>query len=1206
MKLFKKNLFFIFSVTLLCATYWYYTCISSTDHLSDIRQTEKFFLTKEEQLDSFLKQIVKQISNGQWPKDTELHPFYISIYRHDSLIFWNNNTVPIPTLTPSYFLASGLTKTQNGWYFAKTIEHELLTISVSFLVKREYAYQNEYLKNTFAFPSIEKMDAYLSLDEEVGYPIYSKNKQYCFSIVIPPYQALHSQDVFVLSCLILLTLVAFCGQISIYLQNYSSKLTYLFPVFLLVIRYLSLHFSWFSVLQHTEFFQANLYGTSFFFPSFFDYLLNVFLVLIIFQFYYGKLKFIRYKNDYLLPIFCLIFFFFVWDAIVYLFRGLIENSTIPLRIDRLFSLNSYSLLAILSIAVLGFSYFIAGKTLVRMIKNARWTMQKTINIAILIGGIYIFFTWCFLRVFSFSSLFPIFFLVLICLLEYRDFQQKHLILGMSLLILYAWECTFIMYQFNEKKEKIDRELYASQLITERDINTELEYDKLAATIRTDKFIQRIISSKYLYRSQDFEQQMENRHFNAFWERYECQFFLFNQDKNLLLATQQNNQAMFKRLNEIIEKHAEKSPINDAIFFVKDYTDQYSYIIREQVIGKNQEIASLFITLKSKKIPEEIGFPRLLISSQTVVMEHLENYTIARYHRGKLISNYGNFPYPTHFSAFKKCSTNRENKSRRVYFDYQGFNHLMYSRTAMLESDDDVVVLSTPNTTNLDRATSFSYLFCFFGILLLPIYVRLYARVHTRNNWSLSTKIRLILLGLVLTALVISGIGSAWFINNQSQEYVHTIIGEKMNAIEQQIRVKLAENNSDYNTELAYLSNIFKTDINIYDTNAYLLGTSRPKVFNIGLLSEQMNPIAKKEIFEQKQKQFIHREHIGSLYYHSAYANLYNENGDNKLCINLQYFGQQQQAEQQLYQYIEAVINIFVLLIAISTSASIILSNWITNPLRMLQEHFARIKIDNNEPINYHRNDEIGDLIAGYNQKIEELKVALQQMSQQQRELAWREFAQQIAHEIKNPLTPMKLSVQYLLQTSDRNDPQIENKIKKIGISLIEQIDVITRIVNEFATFAKIPQPYFQTTDIIPLIKNITEIFQQSSTTRFLLNIPTVCLLEADKSQLTQAFNNLFKNSLQAGASKIVISVDIRQAKVQIQIADNGKGMSEEEKKQVFIPHFTTKTTGSGIGLALVKQIITNHNGIISFESTQNKGTTFHIELPIKSIINLEK
>jgi nitrogen fixation/metabolism regulation signal transduction histidine kinase len=251
------------------------------------------------------------------------------------------------------------------------------------------------------------------------------------------------------------------------------------------------------------------------------------------------------------------------------------------------------------------------------------------------------------------------------------------------------------------------------------------------------------------------------------------------------------------------------------------------------------------------------------------------------------------------------------------------------------------------------------------------------------------------------------------------------------------------------------------------------------------------------------------------------------------------------------------------------------------------------------------NDEIGSIVRLYNEKIEELDRAAEQLTKTERESAWREMAKQVAHEIKNPLTPMKLSVQHLLRSYDVEDPKGSlEKIKKVVEGVIEQIDGLARIANEFSNFARMPEPQKEPHDFVQLIQNAVVVFQGND--KYQLEFKTEFkgkIIPVDKDQMVQVLNNLIKNAIQSfqnrGHGKIQVILEKNEDKkvLLVSVKDDGCGIGPENKKRIFIPRFTTKSTGSGIGLSLVKQIIENHGGEVSFSSKESEGSVFSFSIP---------
>lgn len=1202
-KIISKYSSWLFILFVGVAFFVLYFQIFSTNHYRELNKVRANFKQLENSIQQHKIKVDNAINSNQKFDEIYLKKVInLHVYKQDTLIYWSTNKIPVSKFEDIQFPANGLIKAQNGWYYAQSYQKGAYSYTLSFLIKNEYSYVNEYLENDFSNELNPKVKSSISLDESVGFPIYNQNKKYVFSILVNEYQPIALVDSIVLFCLLILWLSLIFFKITQLVLRIESNLIWLYPVSLICIRYCSLHFEWFGFFKNSEMYSPSLYGTNELFPNFLEYNINILTLFIVSYFVYKRLGTSKLKiNKFWFYIVCALPYI-VWQTLLFFFQGLIENSSIPLHIEELFKINVYSIIAIISMAIIGFMYFLINKTIVRLIKNNFYSLNKFFTIQLIFGISYVIAHQFYINNETLAtSFFPLLFVLSIALLEYKEFNQKHLILGMIMLALYAFVNAHIINDLSQKRSKSEKELYANQLLIEKDIVTELEYSNLVKSIRNDRFLQQMISAGFQLNFREFERAMERRHFNGFWERYECKFFLFNINGGSLLNLQGNSEDLLNNLNDYVNHHGIQSEIVPSIHYISDYIGQYSYIIREQINGRNGELATLFVTLKSKKIPEEIGYPRLLISSESTSLHHLDNYSIAKYHNNRLVSQFGSYNYPNSLRGLRK-----DNFKHLDNFNLNGYNHLI-----QFKSKNDVVILSNINITWLDTITSFSYLFCFFGLLLLPIYFRYYSSSFTLNSLTLSTKIQFTLIAIVVVALVVSAISSGIFIKNQYSTFSEIALKEKVHSVEDELsplinkekKLTIQDNGSFINYQLIGISKIFNTDINVYDKNGFLISTSRPNVFNSGLLSEQINPIAKKELILMDKSEFIHTENIGSLNYNSAYAPLYNKLGKTIGFINLQHFGQQEEVEHQIQQFLMSIISVFVLLIAGSVIIAIFAASWITNPLHMLQSYLSNIHLGkSNQYINYSKNDEIGALVKSYNKKIDELEYAAQQLAQSERESAWRDMAKQVAHEIKNPLTPMKLSVQHLVRSFDPNDENAQNKINRVCQSLIEQIDALTKIANDFSNFAKMQKAEFNAIDIVSLIRNAAELFSEGSQFEIIITGPEQCIVNGDKDQLLRVFNNLIKNSCQAISNKtdgkIVIEILKTGTFIKISVNDNGVGIPEIQQSKIFVPYFTTKSNGSGIGLAMVKQIIENHKGNIYFESEVNKGTTFIIELPL--------
>ena len=293
----------------------------------------------------------------------------------------------------------------------------------------------------------------------------------------------------------------------------------------------------------------------------------------------------------------------------------------------------------------------------------------------------------------------------------------------------------------------------------------------------------------------------------------------------------------------------------------------------------------------------------------------------------------------------------------------------------------------------------------------------------------------------------------------------------------------------------------------------------------------------------------------------------------------------------------------MLLFSFAVGATFIISNRITRPLRIIQLGLKRTQLGkSNEPLVWKRKDEIGSLVNEYNRMLEELQNSADRLAKSERESAWREMAKQVAHEIKNPLTPMKLSVQHLQRAWKDNHPQLHQIVERISQTLIEQIETLSSIATAFSDFAKMPKAENAMLHLEKIIETTVNLYSETENIKINYNASANkdLLLYADKDQLLRVFSNLIKNATQSippeREGQVNVEIETTPDHYIVAIKDNGTGISEEQVKKIFVPNFTTKTGGTGLGLAMVKSMVESMEGIVWFETVDGEGTTFFVKL----------
>jgi signal transduction histidine kinase len=474
--------------------------------------------------------------------------------------------------------------------------------------------------------------------------------------------------------------------------------------------------------------------------------------------------------------------------------------------------------------------------------------------------------------------------------------------------------------------------------------------------------------------------------------------------------------------------------------------------------------------------------------------------------------------------------------------------------------------------------------------------------------SLTRRIQSTVILLLLLSIAAVGITSSKLVSSQFDKDNEKQLLEKSNTILSELSGLLQKSDTitDISKELIDLTikkyaYVFNSEISIFDNSGSLYITSQPRLYELGLAAPLLNSEALHHLKNDLASSFCSRDKAGNLNYLSLYAPIYSANKKLLGYLNLPYFGKQSELINELSGIISTLINVYVILFIISILSGLILSGYITLPLRILKQQMAKVTLGTkNEAIAWQSDDEVGKLVMEYNAMIEKLEKSAGLLAKSERELAWREMAKQVAHEIKNPLTPMKLNLQYLQHVIKNNPDDFEERFTKASNNIIEQIDTLANIATEFSNFAKLPSGELEKVDLAEIIHSTVDLFEKENNITIKVNLHTPNLFVlADKEQMLRVFNNLLKNAIQATTDVSDPHIQINSKAYEdlylIAISDNGCGIPESLKQKIFTPNFTTKSTGSGLGLAMIKNIFDTIQAKIWFESEENKGSIFYLE-----------
>jgi len=881
----------------------------------------------------------------------------------------------------------------------------------------------------------------------------------------------------------------------------------------------------------------------------------------------------------------------------------VKNSTIIFDTNFLFELTSYSFIGLFTIILLFISFISFIQLVLDTFSNKAFkeyhlnTLLIITSIMFIIGG-YFYNSHVLLSVWSIAYL-----LINIGLKNGKNSFYK----SIAIVTIIALTFSYGLIHFGEEKELLKKEYLAKKIAKEKDPVAEYLFKELKQKIENDTLLKNNVAS-YWKKKNIIDKHITDKYFGGYWTKYEVNIITTCQEYDSLLIEEAgidvNCLSFFK---EKIEKEAEDPfNIDTTINFLYSEEGISSYLAQLTIQLPNQKSWFLFIEFFPKVFSKTEGYPELLLNQKEIeTVINPNQYSFAKYKNGKLVNNSGNFVYALSLDGkplFKNTKVSSLNFEKNSHLFYQG-------------DKKTVVVISSPQKTIFNYITTFSYLFLISFIITL--FFGLSLRISP-FDWHIaytdfSTKIQLFIISSIFFSFILFGWGTSYYIKKQHLEKNKKNITEKVQSVlielEQKLGSKKVLSLADYDEMTYYLikfSNVFYTDINLYSKTGLLLASSRSEIFNIGLIGEEMNPNAFYELSINGKSSFIHQENIGGLNYLSAYVPFRNDKNEILVYMNLPYFAKQNELENDLSVFYTSLLNIYGLLFLISAIIAVFFANYISEPLRMIKDKISALQLGKSyEQIDWQSNDEIGSLVLEYNQKVLELERSAQLLIKSERESAWREMAKQVAHEIKNPLTPMKLSVQHLQRVVTDNPSNLNERIDRTAKTLIEQIETLTKIANEFSSFAKMPKADESIISLLPIIETTVDLFNKTTSGITLINNctsnPTII---ADKDQLSRVFNNLIKNAIQAipedKAGKIEIKLHEKEATVFISITDNGRGIPEETKNKIFVPSFTTKTTGMGLGLAIAKNIIEAIGGNIRFETQENVGTTFFIELPIRS------
>ena len=1103
----------------------------------------------------------------------------IYLFKNDSLIYWNSDLNDPQTLLQINSEKNIFTQGNNQFFITLTQNDslKLYTSTPLYYKSSKITNKNIYLP--------EKINGNYEIDFSLN------NKQIIFNI---NYQAkMNELDSYLLGLLIIVIfikcLVIAFKQIQNSRKKYLSFLVSSSLIYLIIL-----------LLQNSLFIStSDLFGTSclnqackfsFSLGNLAEFTIFFFANIMVIS--HNITKEVSLKNSSRIVI-SRVLFIFVLLTYTYLIYELISNINIPFSFLEIYNttINSYILLIL--VAALTCSVIIILQALMKIFISEKQSYLWSIVSFLIIGAIFEIITNKFigLRFSLTTNIVGILFYISLIWEKKSKLKIKQIVRNIVVITLMTTQLTYILYLIKENKEYEEMSWFATVIGDESDKKFEDAILKTTEKLKNDNNIVTWQKRNEFPSDDSILNYIDRKYFNSDEIKdYYKSVTLCDTSTILILENlndyELNCHALF---NEILESNNCKK-ISDELTLVDDPTTDSYYILKldlSPINSKNQNIC--YIEFYKEYILNYIGIPEIISSSENVILPKLVNYSFSCYGENILQYKYGNYNYPNELNNFRYKD--------EEYVKTRIFKHLIKKI-----DDNKTVIVTIEKPRFIDIVAPFSYIFIIL-ILMYFLNMKLYKKQEIINyQQTLHAKMQLTIILTLGLSFIVAGITSFIFMRNSLNEKTFEFQYEKNKSL-----VKNLENDLDKEliTEFDYLKNYKENnfiDINIYDLNGNLINTTQPKLFK-GFKSKIINRNAYEHIKLKNRSYYSTEEKIDGIKYNSSYFALRDKEGNTQAIINIPYFDNNIKSKINMSNFVITYLNIILVLMGASALVVIIVTRNTIKPLEIIQDKMQKISLTGkNEEIEWNSKDEIGDLIKIYNKLIKELEISANKLMRSERETAWREMARQVAHEIKNPLTPMKLNIQFLQMAWDEKNPDIDRKLRETTKTLLEQIDILSNIATAFSNYAKLPQKNIEILNVKELIINSIKLYDNLQNIKFAFveENESDYIINSDKNNLSIVFGNIIKNAIQAIGKKedgnITIKIKDIDKFYNVEISDNGCGIREEEKKKIFMPNFTTKSSGMGVGLSIVYDILETLGGSISFESEVGKGSIFSINI----------
>jgi signal transduction histidine kinase len=1213
---------------------------SSTSNAAQ-RAIQKDINNKLERIDEFCldTSLLNTLTSGKYDEKQlqeqvakDYFIFFYKILPDNKLlpVFWNTQIIEPGNSVLNANNGISFRKLLNGWYVInnkifQSSSHQFYKMVFLIPVKWNYYIENKYLHNSFIAENNIANTYDISLSP-TRHAIKDKQGEVLFYLQQLSNPVPHDNLLAILlRILASLFILFFIQKLANY---YVSKKGFWFGLLVLVgplffLRVLSYLFPIPLNFKSLELFDPSIYGANFILRSLGDLLINsiLFIWVVLFIRYHFKFDFskVKFKSDaykYVTIVFICVLMILSTLIGGFTVQSLVADSQISFDVINFFTINNiYSVVGFIVLSCVATGYFFLIQILLQPLNIFIGQKRYLLYLIIAIAGLIILTFRLHSPRLSFNLALLLWLLLFIFLLNFKFLLLQVYNLVSSKFIFWVFffsvSITSIIVFQNRRKELEERKHFAENLANKADPSGPVIVNIILKDFRNEYLSDIFYRFKNKEQNEFLKDSLINENFSGYLNKYDTKIYTFNAAE---MPLYNEDSTTYNSLNAIIQTQGKPTDIPDLYYYDVSY-DKFNYISKKEITdsaGSRQ--GYVFIISTPKKYKSDALYPELFSKGNNNSIESSPVYAFAVYNNNQLSSSYNDYPFTTDIDN----NNFTYNEFRLV--KKNGYQELWYKANG-----DKVIVIARQDRFFIESITLFAYLFCSF--LLIAIFFNLAHHFLTESKIKSNLKSLLqlnirnqvhgtIILVSVFSFIVIGVTTILFFIsryhsNNREKlsRTIHVMENELRTAIDTMPLSRYqafkfsASNHTKLEETVNNISNIHSEYINLYDLYGNLKVSSLPLPYNKGIVSKQMDPVAFYHLNKLKDVQFFQEQKIGSLTYLSNYVPVRDEFGRKYAYLNIPYFESQNKLQDEISNFLVTIINLNAFIFLVAGIIALFITNSITKSFSLISDQMKKINLETgNEEIVWNRNDEIGALVQEYNKMVKKLDVSAQMLAKSEREGAWREMARQVAHEIKNPLTPMKLNLQYLQMAIDKNSSDVKNISLYVAQILLEQIEHLSQIASDFSQFAKIGNTKNQIFNVNEMLENSITLYSTNDKIKVEADLyPHEILIEADKTQINRLFTNLLQNAVQSVPDfrpvLLKIKSDFYDHKALISIQDNGNGIRADMVNKIFAPNFTTKTSGTGLGLAMCKGIVETLNGKIWFETKEGEWTCFYIELP---------